>query len=73
MSTGVLIFAVPLDPILRGLPLEVANNPSGAQNLSDTLNSRRATGPWVCKIGLVRFRRCAWRFRTNAPESRFPP
>ena len=21
----------------------------GAQNLSDTLNSRRATGPWVCK------------------------
>ena len=24
-------------------------NPSGAQNLSDDLNSRRATGPWVCK------------------------
>ena len=22
---------------------------SGMQNLSDTLNSRRATGPWVCK------------------------
>ena len=24
-------------------------NPSGAQNLSDDLNPRRATGPWVCK------------------------
>ena len=41
---------------------------SGAQNLSDALNSRRATGPWVCgKLELVRFRFCACRFRTNVP------
>ena len=34
---------------------------SGAQNLSGTLNSRRATGPWVCKI-------CPWCGSRSAPE-----
>ena len=33
---------------------------SSAQNLSDTLNSRRATGPWVCK-------NCRWCSSTSAP------
>src|SRR5699024_96894 len=33
---------------------------SGMQNLSDTLNSRRATGPWVCK-------NCRWCGSTSAP------
>ena len=33
---------------------------SGMQNLSDTLNSRRATGPWVCK-------NCRWCGSISAP------
>ena len=33
---------------------------SGMQNLSGTLNSRRATGPWVCK-------NCRWCGSTSAP------
>ena len=35
-------------------------NISGAQNLSGCLNSRRATGPWVCK-------NCRWCSFTTAP------
>ena len=36
------------DPITGVTPWS-RQNPSGAQNLSDDLNPRRATGPWVCK------------------------
>ena len=42
---------------------------SGAQNLSECLNPRRATGPWVCeKLGPARFHNCAWVCRTNGTE-----
>ena len=41
-------------------------NPSSAQNLIDVLNSRRATGPWVCgKLRLMRFHNRAWVCRAN--------
>ena len=42
-----LIFALPPVPHYEGRKLESVSGISGAQNLSDTLNSRRATGPWV--------------------------
>ena len=43
---------------------------SGAQNLSDVLNSRRATGPWVCeKLGQARFHNRACLCRANAPNA----
>ena len=44
-----LIFAFPPVPHYEGRPPERLYLISGAQNLSDTLNFRRATGPWVCK------------------------
>ena len=44
-----LIFALPPVPHYEGRKLESVSGISGAQNLNDTLNSRRATGPWVCK------------------------
>ena len=38
---------------------------------SEFLNSRRATGPWVCgKLRPVRFHNRAWRCRANAPASK---
>ena len=45
---------VPIGPLTPGSPFTGAipwsgQSISSAQNLSDTLNSRRATGPWVCK------------------------
>ena len=41
---------------------------SGAQNLSECLNPRRATGPWVCeKLGPARFHNRACLCRANAP------
>ena len=65
MSAYALIFAYPTPSVTsRHLPLTGGVGPgplftgdiplarqkiSGAQNLSDDLNSRRATGPWVCK------------------------
>ena len=50
----------PRTPITRVIPWGW-QNPSGAQNLSGCLTSRRATGPWVCKI-------CSWRGSRSAPE-----
>ena len=41
-------FAFPRTPVTGVTPWS-RQNPSGAQNLSDDLNPRRATGPWVCK------------------------
>ena len=42
-------YSLPPGPHYGGrVPVEFCRI-SGAQNLSDTLNSRRATGPWVCK------------------------
>ena len=38
------------DPITGDALLVGWSGSSGAQNLSEHLNSRRATGPWVCKI-----------------------
>ena len=67
------IFARPLAPLYGERPSEKFNRTSGAQNLSDTLNPRRATGPWVCKI-------CFWCGSASAPQFteptrpvRFPP
>ena len=40
---------LPPDPIYGGRVPERWRSISGAQNLSGGLNSRRATGPWVCK------------------------
>ena len=40
--------------------LESLKRISGAQNLSDDLNSHRATGPWVCK-------NCGWCGSVPAP------
>ena len=45
----VLIVAFPRTPFTGVTPWD-GQNISGAQNLSECLNSRRATGPWVCKI-----------------------
>ena len=43
---------------------------SGVQNLSECLNSRRATGPWVCrKLGQARFHNRACLCRTNGTGS----
>ncbi len=57
----------PRTPVYGGYPLGWQRI-SGAQNLSDTLNSRRATGPWLCeKFQMVRFHCCACRLRTNVP------
>ena len=55
-----LIFALPPVPHYEGRKLESVSGISGAQNLNDTLNSRRATGPWVCK-------NCRWCGSTSAP------
>ena len=55
-----LIFAFPRTP-LRGLPLEPGKKFSARGNLSECLNSRRATGPWVCK-------NCRWCGSASAPE-----
>ena len=38
------------DPITGDALLVGWSGSSGVQNLSEHLNSRRATGPWVCKI-----------------------
>ena len=51
------------DPITGDALLVGWSGSSGAQNLSEHLNSRRATGPWVCKI----YSWCAWRCRANDP------
>ena len=51
------------DPITGGCPPGRLCIISGAQNLSGPLNSRRATGPWVCK----NCRRCG-----STPAPGFP-
>ena len=52
----VLIVAFPRTPFTGVIPL-LRQRISGAQNLSDTLNSRRATGPFVvAKSAQLRFR-----------------
>ena len=57
--------AYPRSPV-TGVTPWVGQNISGAQNLSDVLNFRRATGPWVCgKLWRMRFHRRAWLCRTN--------
>ena len=57
--------AYPRSPVTGVTPWG-GQNISGAQNLSDVLNFRRATGPWVCgKLWKVRFHRRACRLRTN--------
>ena len=63
---SVSIFALPPVPHYGGgvTPLAMQKS-SGAQNLSDTLNSRRATGPWVCK-------NFSWCGSTHAPGSPEP-
>ena len=70
---SVSIFALPPVPHYGGRIPASPSKISGAQNLSDALNSRRATGPWVCKI-------CPWCRSTAAPDPaeptlpvRFPP
>ena len=76
MSAYALIFAYPTPSVAsRHLPLTGGVGPgplftgdillarqkiSGAQNLSDDLNSHRATGPWVCK-------NCGWCGSVPAP------
>ena len=51
----VLIVAFPRTPF-TGVTPWVRQKSSGAQNLSECLNSRRATGPWLCgKLRPVRF------------------
>ena len=49
MSADALIFALPPDLHFTGVTPLSWHRVSGAQNLSDTLNSRRATRPWVFK------------------------
>ena len=62
-------FAFPRTPVTGVTPWS-RQNPSGAQNLSECLNSRRATGPWVCgKLRLMRFHNRAWVCRANMPGS----
>src|SRR5699024_9694727 len=68
-----LIFALPPVPHYEGRMTDRLCVISGAQNLSDTLNSSRATGPWMCKI-------CRWCGSASAPDFaeptypvRFPP
>ena len=57
--------AYPRSPV-TGVTPWVGQNISGAQNLSDVLNFRRATGPWVCgKLWRMRFHRRAWTCRAN--------
>ena len=57
--------AYPRSPV-TGVTPWVGQNISGAQNLSDVLNFRRATGPWVCgKLWRMRFHRRAWLCRAN--------
>ena len=72
MDTSCPYSPYPRSPITGVIPWS-RQNPSGAQNLSDTLNPRRATGPWVCKI-------CFWCGSASAPQFteptrpvRFPP
>ena len=61
--------AFPRSPITGVAPWS-RQNPSSAQNLIDVLNSRRATGPWVCgKLRLMRFHNRAWICRANMPGS----
>ena len=56
------------DPVTGVTPWS-SHKISGAQNLSECLNPRRATGPWVCeKLGPARFHNCAWVCRTNGTE-----
>ena len=51
----VLIFAFPRTPF-TGVTPWARQKSSGAQNLSECLNSSRATGPWLYgKLELVRF------------------
>jgi len=57
---SVSIFALPPVPHYGGRIPASPSKISGAQNLSDALNSRRATGPWVCK-------NCRWCGFTSAP------
>ena len=55
------------DPITGVTPWS-SHKISGAQNLSECLNPRRATGPWVCeKLGQARFHNRACLCRANAP------
>ena len=57
----------PRTPVYGGYPLGWQRI-SGAQNLSDTLNSRRATGPWLGeKFQMMRFHCRACRLLTNVP------
>ena len=56
------------DPVTGVTPWS-SHKISGAQNLSECLNPRRATGPWVCeKLGPARFHNRAWVCRTNGTE-----
>ncbi len=62
---SVSIFALPPVPHYGGRIPASPSKISGAQNLNDALNSRRATGPWVCKI-------CPWCHSTAAPDHAEP-
>ena len=59
-----LIFAFPRTPF-TGLPLEPGKKFPARGNLSECLNSRRATGPWGCK-------NCRWCGSASAPGSPEP-
>ena len=57
------------DPVTGVTPWS-SHKISGAQNLSECLNPRRATGPWVCeKLGPARFHNRACLCRANAPNA----
>ena len=56
-------------PPLRGLPLEVGRTFPARKTGVLGCGFVRATGPWAGgKLGLMRFRFCAWVCRTNAPR-----
>ena len=86
---SVSIFAFPIPSGLRPSPLDKGSRPlvprygrrsseslyivSGAQNLSDTLNSCRATGPWVYKNCRGCGSKTAPGFSQPTLPVRFPP
>ena len=64
--------ARPLEPPLRGLPLGPGRIFPARKIWVAGLNSRRATGPWLCgKLRPVRFHICAWLCRANMPGSTY--
>ena len=59
----------PPDPRYGGYPLKWAEHFRRAKSGVLGCGPVRATGPWVGgKLGLMRFRICAWPCRTNAPR-----